>query len=79
MDTALGHLERGLIGHSGLGPVLFSNFITSSTAFRIWKGRLAYRDYKLPILTHPHLDRLQEQTLACIFEFRVRLFYRKGR
>lgn len=59
-DIALGHLEGGLIGHSGLDPVLFSNFITSSTAFRTWKGRLASRDYKPPVLTHPHLDRLQE-------------------
>lgn len=30
-DIALGHLERGLIGHSGLVPVLFSDFITSFT------------------------------------------------
>lgn len=59
-DIALGHLERGLIGHSSLDPVLFSNFITYSTTFRTWKGRLASRDYKLPVLTHPHLDRLQE-------------------
>lgn len=60
IDIALGHLKRDLIGHSGLEPIPFSNFITFFATFRTWKGRLASQDYKLPVLTHPHLDVLQE-------------------
>lgn len=60
IDIALGHLIRGLIGHSGLEPILFSNFITSAATFRTWKGRLASRGYKLSVLTHPHLNVLQK-------------------